>query len=622
MKPLQKEKVFASVAALAVSIGGLTIGVGVANAADCSTVFTQDNTVTPYAQLISLQNVTEGHTYSLYKIGDYASASIPADQVADPASVVLDDLVASSLSVVKATDPAGANDFVESAAADAATQYGWTTDQKFTNGDAVSWAAQLPTNSAQLRQLVTVMQNDLAQNPSALGTASQSFTATAEQAANSKDNESSISNKLADTAVTFTDVSSGWYLITDTYTNSAGKEAHGVGAVVGSSLSFQCDAGRDIFNWAVDRLGAPDDFMYLGAADMKPTTDGGDENPIKTVQGAVVDGATDIFTLQATIPDYSKFDHDTLEYKFIDHPSSKLTIDTGSITVSVGDEKEAIAQGPDTYSVQTAANGDIVIDFSNYLRNAANVSDLAGKVLKVSYTAKIGTLAEDGSDVDAINSFDIDNNGVTVPEGPNDPNPNNPGNDTPIAPDTSLKFKKTDAAGNPLQYAQFTLSMADDPATPIDESLVTVVATSDADGIVEFTNLGAATTSDASKVPLTSTYTITETHAPKKSDGASITADYVDLDGEVLSGQVSITKLGTATDPGTATATLKEQQDDNGLIDGEGDGLTVKNVASLLQLPLTGRAGMVLLGAVVLVLAAGATALALVSRRNKKLSMA
>jgi hypothetical protein len=598
MKPLSSERIFAFIVAFALAIGSLVAGTGVANAAD-TYPWNEPVTLQGKAGDITLKNTVVGHTYTLYKLGDYTSASFDSSvQGAKQFSAV------SSGVTIAATSPS-ANAVVAAAASAGAAKNGWTQAQQFTSGDAVSWAAGLPTNSAQLRQLVASLQQ---QDLTALGDPADQVSATSTQE-------------------TLTAPSAGWYLITDSYTNAAGKQAYGVGALVGTQFNINVHTNSMSTRMYTivsleDSTDASSALQPLGIADMKPDTDGGDENPIKTVEGAVVDGATDIFMLQATIPDYSKFDHDTLEYKFIDHPSSKLTIDTDSITVSVGDAATAIAKDPDTYSVETAANGDIVIDFSNYLRNAANVSDLAGKVLKVSYAATVGTLAEDGNDADAINSFDIDNNGVTVPEGPNDPNPNNPGNDTSIAPDASLKFKKTDAAGNPLQYAQFTLSMADDPATPIDESLVKVVATSGADGIVEFTNLGADTTSDTSKLPLTSTYTITETHAPKKSDGDSITADYVDLGGEVLSGQVSITKLGTATDPGTATVTLKEQQDDNGLIDGEGDNLTVKNVASLLQLPLTGRVGMVLVGAVVLVLAAGAAALALVSRRNKKLSIA
>ena len=110
MTPLKKKGLVASIAALAMAVGGLGIGAGVANAATEST--------------ITLTGTTTGHTYDFYQIGKYAAISD------------------SSVSVVKVSDTA--SDLVKAAApADADT-----------GNDGVSWAASLASGSAELRELV------------------------------------------------------------------------------------------------------------------------------------------------------------------------------------------------------------------------------------------------------------------------------------------------------------------------------------------------------------------------------------------------------------------------------------------------------------------------------------
>ncbi|MCI1984511.1 MAG: hypothetical protein LKJ47_07070 [Bifidobacteriaceae bacterium] len=64
MLPLKKKGLIASVAAIAMAIGGLGIGAGVANAAPAKISAT-----------ITLTNAQEGHTYAVYKLGSYTTAA-------------------------------------------------------------------------------------------------------------------------------------------------------------------------------------------------------------------------------------------------------------------------------------------------------------------------------------------------------------------------------------------------------------------------------------------------------------------------------------------------------------------------------------------------------------------
>jgi fimbrial isopeptide formation D2 family protein len=545
MLSLKKKGLVASVATLAMAIGGLGIGAGVANAAG--------------AETLTLNNPIKDDTYTVYQIGEYAGCSTDSVAVTatEGASKVVKDAIDAD-STIKAA-PKGTTDYV-------------------------SYAATLPSYGSDIRKIAAGLTND-------------------KLAAAGVPTVADASDKVK--AGSLDGLDAGWYAITDQYKDAKGNLVDGVTTVVGTACG---------------------DLSGTGEADLKPhdgnpDNGNGDIDPTKSLNGAVMKGATDVFTLAANLPDYSKYDSSTLEFKFTDHPSSALDVDQTSLKVFVDGSATPLDASEYTVDWDGATNPaggkDFTIDLSAYLK-----ANAGKKSVKVTYSATVnGTLKDE--DVAQINSFDVDNNGVPVPSTPHDPNPGNPGEDTPIDTTKDIEFTKTDIADKALKGAVFTLVGADG-------STVDSVATGE-DGVVKFENLGAGT------------YTIQEKTAPTKADtqtSGADTADYAlpSADSEVLQAVVKITP-GTAaveddpatTDvdetkaevPATGTVDLSVKNNSWDLIDAtDTSAIKFHNTSSLTQLPLTGAAGVILFGVIAVLLAGGSFAMVQVSKRNKKTGLA
>uniref|UniRef100_UPI00258CA215 SpaA isopeptide-forming pilin-related protein n=1 Tax=uncultured Bifidobacterium sp. TaxID=165187 RepID=UPI00258CA215 len=253
---------------------------------------------------------------------------------------------------------------------------------------------------------------------------------------------------------------------------------------------------------------------------------------------------------------------ETLTMKFKDVASKGLTLPStkNDFTVKIGEAvytEYTLTQSIDTDTKQTTTIFDL-----------GDVKDYAGKTVTITYNA---TVNED--------ALDKVNNTAYVSK----PNTDQYVEGTPVENKLySFDFTKQDADGNALAGAEFTISGANiDEAFTANGGVTTV--TSGADGKVTFTGLAAGA------------YTVKETMVP---DGflQNVKPEFtVTIDKD---GNVSFT------------------QDAWHLVDPQT--VTVKNVKSVTQLPLTGAAGITMLIVVALLLGGAAALIGVRSHSLKR----
>ena len=300
----------------------------------------------------------------------------------------------------------------------------------------------------------------------------------------------------------------------------------------------------------------------LATAFAKPTQP---TKPGKTVagatQGTVSLGDVLGYTITGVIPGNPS--GETLTMKFKDVASKGLTLPStkDGFNVMIGEAVYTgytLTQSIDTDTKQTTTEFDL-----------GDVKDYAGKTVTITYNA---TVNEDALDTVNNTAYVYDpNTNQYVEEG------------TPVENKLySFDFTKQDAAGNALAGAEFTISGVNiDEAFTANGGVTTV--TSGADGKVTFTGLAAGA------------YTVKETMVP---DGflQNVKPEFtVTIDKD---GNVSFT------------------QDAWHLVDPQT--VTVKNVKSVTQLPLTGAAGITMLIVVALLLGGAAALIGVRSHSLKR----
>ena len=297
----------------------------------------------------------------------------------------------------------------------------------------------------------------------------------------------------------------------------------------------------------------------LATAFAKPTQP---TKPGKTVtgdtQGTVSLGDVLGYTITGVIPGNPS--GETLTMKFKDVASKGLTLPStkDGFTVMIG---EAV------YTEYTLTQS-IDTDKTTTIFDLGDVKNYAGKTVTITYNA---TVNED--------ALDTVNNTAYVSK----PNTDQYVEGTPVENKLySFDFTKQDAAGNALAGAEFTISGVNiDEAFTANGGVTTV--TSGADGKVTFTGLAAGA------------YTVKETMVP---DGflQNVKPEFtVTIDKD---GNVSFT------------------QDAWHLVDPQT--VTVKNVKSVTQLPLTGAAGITMLIVVALLLGGAAALIGVRSHSLKR----
>lgn len=393
----------------------------------------------------------------------------------------------------------------------------------------------------------------------------------------------------------FTLTSPGLWLIVDQAAN--GKSSKALPILAGTPLTIN------------------DSEVYSsGSIDMKNQT----MSVGKTVTDQTVAAGQDAsYTITTTVPNYVGYKVDgyqfTVSDKFAD--DAPLAYKAGTLTVKI--DGQALTQGTDyTVTGFDATSKTFTIDLSNYIKaqgfkgeatadSTFTNADLVGKTVTVEYKATVtGSTGSTG----AANT--------PMTEYPNDPSNNENKQKVPGPPVKVFNFdytlvKKDKTTGDPLEGAKFaiknaageylayTLNMDGEGAW----SKLNAKPESTADGTVS----GVFTTGRDGKVKFPALdegkYTIEEIAAPNGYVNPGVSFNFT----------IEANLSGTGADQ---TANPSYRIDDDGagsdvwhlVGNGSAAEVTVENVKSITQLPLTGGAGTVLFTVVAaLLIGAGVT---------------
>lgn len=523
---MKMRKLFAGIAAAATLLGGMALGAASAQADDAAT--------TP---LLQVNNAQEGHTYTPYRFATFGNAGNGTVEV----------------STVEAWKNA------VTAAADAADN---STASSIPAEYANNPAAYVATFDAeQLRKFA----DELAKTDSLPTADGAGLTVTAEQAGTTQ--PVAVSGE-------------GWYLVTDTFTESGETTATtGTPAVVATTVNGLTD-----LTIVPDKVTGQGNITTVGQFNAKT------ENPLtppnKTAKVGDVDvdgktvnvGDTVNFTVSATVP-ASAANYDVYPFTITDTASKGLKVaaaNTFKVQVDGRDVDSSLYTVTQTGSAAVGTTTTITF---------ASAKSLAGKTIVVSYTGTVtkDALTDLGGSVN--NKAMITTNGGASGEG------------TTESKTYGFQFKKigVDNDANALAGAQFVIKKKDGKFlkqdteskawSSVDDQTNATVFTSGADGLVQFKGLAAGD------------YTVMETNAPNGyAQNFKVTFD------------VSIAENGTVTFKQDLLHQVTLPTDDQIA--------TVKNVKSITQLPLTGAAGTTLFIVVALLLAGAGVAVVVKSRQR------
>ena len=272
----------------------------------------------------------------------------------------------------------------------------------------------------------------------------------------------------------------------------------------------------------------------------------------KTVDVATASvGQTVNYAIKSKVPQNTQY-YGEYGYTYTDTPSAGQTVNFKSLKVTVGDR---ILDEDTDYTVTKNKNGTFTVTIISIQKQTA------GADITVTYNATVTAEAADSKAV--TNMVVLSDNGAEA-------------TDRTIITNSGFSFTKTDAQGNPLAGATFTINV------PGVETPFTAI--SDKDGKVAFKGLADGT------------YEVNETTVP---DGFQ----------QSLKAKFNvIIENGEAQFKGTDVWGLAPKE--------SSDTYQVKNVKNVAQLPLTGAAGTTLFTVVALLVAGAGVAVALKSRQR------
>lgn len=258
------------------------------------------------------------------------------------------------------------------------------------------------------------------------------------------------------------------------------------------------------------------------------------------------------YTITSKVPQNTQYYSD-YGYTYTDTPSAGQTVDFDSLKVTVGDK--SLNKGTD-YTVAQNKNGTFTVTISSIQKQTA------GALITVTYAAKVTEAGASGSKA-VTNAVVLSDNGAEAI-------------DSTTITNSGFSFTKTDAQGNPLADATFTIRVPG-----VDGSFT---ATSDKTGTVTFKGLADGT------------YEVNETTVPNGFQ-QSLKAKFNVI---IENGEVKFR--------GTDVWGLAPKE--------SSDKYQVKNVKNVTQLPLTGAAGTTLFTVVALLVAGAGVTVALKSRQR------
>ena len=389
-------------------------------------------------------------------------------------------------------------------------------------------------------------------------------------------------------SVTYTMPDDGLYLIFDT-TGDSGAATGSIPMLVGTKLTVKEGVQTQIPTANIN-----------GEVNVK--------NEITTVEKTVDPTSPSIgdrktYTIKGNVPNW--VGKTGTKYTFTDQPSQGQDIDFDTISVFLDTDKDGVyEEGTDTllvngtdYTVsgtgvfgnpesRIKADGDgtFTIDLTAYMKTAGLDTNLIGKQIVATYEVVINT---DALSNEVTNTVTVNNNDSTATDSTTNDDFNEP---------ASFEFTKYQSDGTTvLAGAKFTVTKgekqlgftkSDDGSYVYDPTAEPTTLETPESGKVTVKGLGAGT------------YTVTETDAPE---------GYLDL------GLPSFTVTVNAD----GTVKYTEASDAFDLVAIAGTTVSVKNVKSITQLPLTGAAGTMLF-TVLGLLIAGAGALVYMKSRNVK----
>ena len=258
------------------------------------------------------------------------------------------------------------------------------------------------------------------------------------------------------------------------------------------------------------------------------------------------------YTITSKVPQNTQY-YSEYGYTYTDTPSAGQTVDFDSLKVTVGDK--SLNKGTD-YTVAQNKNGTFTVTISSIQKQTA------GALITVTYAAKVTEAGASGSKA-VTNAVVLSDNGAEA-------------TDSTTITNSGFSFTKTDAQGNPLAGATFTIRVPG-----VDGSFT---ATSDKTGTVTFKGLADGT------------YEVNETTVPNGFQ-QSLKAKFNVI---IENGEVKF--------KGTDVWGLAPKE--------SSDKYQVKNVKNVTQLPLTGAAGTTLFTVVALLVAGAGVTVALKSRQR------
>ena len=596
------KKVFSTIAAAAIAVGGLAIGASAASAAEATFGTTITLTATDKAQL-------EGHTFSAIKLADYTS-----DENGYVSVTTVDSNKGVYDKIVAAAKASNSGDALPEGVDPIAYISGATDSFRALTDDDQTLGKDNSTSSKPWTGQVRDFVNDLT-NDDTLKNAATSVTL------------GEITESDGVYSADLTMPTAGLYLIFDTTDPVTGQDVNAIPMLVGTAINnasnmFVDKNGKETNRW-------PSTYMGTVAVKNQTTTVSKTVNGDKKISASI--GDTVNYTVKAPLPTTTGFSS-TNKYNFTltDTPGigQNVTIDTNKdaanatfkVFVDVNDDgkyDEGDVLLPRITTNSTEANGyklkytnngegvtapskfvgggevGFIVDLANFVSSEDyQTKGYAGKNIVVQYQA---TITANAPSAGVTNAVEVNSQNAVA-------------KDQTTITYGGFSFTKTDATGKNLTGAKFAIKKTDGPYLKQENGLWKAVndAKDSARGGDGDETTGEETATFTYNGLADGTYTVEETQTPTGyMSNAKVTFTVTITNGVAVYFDET-DKVNFNNDKGSAEGT-EEVAD-----------YKVKNYKSITQLPLTGGAGIALFTIVGLLLIGAGAAVHMRNRNSNQ----